>query len=104
MSIRQLLVLVAALVAGCAEADPYRREGMWQPEGANQANIAAMVQRPADLRHGRSDSIRETRRAVDAVERLWSDRERPFPGRATSTSVWPATGADAGGGSSKAGG
>lgn len=90
MSARQLIALLAAFVAGCAEADPYRRHGMWQPEGANSANIAAMVQNPADLLRGRAERSAETHRAADAVERLWSDRERPFPGRGAPSSVLPA--------------
>lgn len=101
MSTTRFLILLAGCLTGCAQADPYRRQGMWQPEGANAANIAAMVQRPADLLHGRADATWQTHRAADAVDRLWTDRERSFPGHGTTN-----LGASAGaaGSSSKAGG
>jgi type IV pilus biogenesis protein CpaD/CtpE len=80
MSARDLAWLALALLAACAETDPYRRSGMWQPEGANAANIAAMVERPSDLVGGRNDRAPETRQARDAVERLWEDRQRTLRG------------------------
>lgn len=75
------------LVAGCAEGYLYRRQGMWQPEGANAANLAAMVQRPADLLRGRGDPVAERREAADAVKRLWEDRQRPWPGKSATTAT-----------------
>jgi type IV pilus biogenesis protein CpaD/CtpE len=81
MSIRPILGLALLLMAGCAETDPYRRPGMWQPEGANAANIAAMVERPSDLVRGRSDRTPEIRQGRDAVERLWDDRQRSWSGK-----------------------
>jgi type IV pilus biogenesis protein CpaD/CtpE len=69
------------LLSGCAAVDPYRRPGMWQPEGANAANMAAMVERPFDLLRGRKDRTARTHHARDAVERLWEERQRPLPGR-----------------------
>lgn len=82
MSARAFAWLALALMAGCAETDPYRRSGMWQPEGANAANIAAMVERPSDLIRGRSDRMPETRQGRDAIERLWDDRQRSLRGQA----------------------
>ena len=86
MSARYALLLGIILLAGCAETDPYSRPGMWQPEGANGANLAAMVERPSDLVRGRSDRTAITRESRDAVERLWGDRVRPFHGQ-TRTSI-----------------
>ena len=54
---RPLICLSLLALAGCAESDPYRRPGMWQPEGANAANMAAMVERKSDLVHGRGDPV-----------------------------------------------
>ncbi|MBV8912810.1 MAG: hypothetical protein JOZ05_07215 [Acetobacteraceae bacterium] len=85
MSARHILLFGIVLLAGCAETDPYRRPGMWQPEGANAANLAAMVELPSDLVRGRSDRTALTRESQGAVERLWEDRARPFPGQSRSS-------------------
>ena len=47
------IALVGALLAlaACTE-DPFERPGTWQPVGANDANLRAMVQDPATLRRG----------------------------------------------------
>jgi hypothetical protein len=37
------------VLAGCDRVDPYKREGMWRPTSANDANLRAMVTRPSDL-------------------------------------------------------
>ena len=89
---RAASALVVLALAGCAATDPDRRAGMWQPEGANAGNIAAMVERKSDLVRGRTDGTADTRQARDAVERLWDDRQRPFPGRA-ATATGNGTGA-----------
>lgn len=81
MSARAITMLGIVLLAGCAETDPYSRPDMWQPQGANAANLAAMVEHPSDLVRGRSDRAALTREPRDAVERLWEDRERLFPGQ-----------------------
>ncbi|GGC68977.1 hypothetical protein GCM10011504_53620 [Siccirubricoccus deserti] len=68
--VRSLSVLSLLAAAGCAEFDPYHRAGMWQPSGANAANIASMVARPADLTSGRGTSQGDGRRAASAVQRM----------------------------------
>jgi len=42
-----LFVLLALL--GCDRTDPYLRDGVWHPNGANQANLRAMVALPSSL-------------------------------------------------------
>lgn len=70
---------LVALTAGCAEIDPYRREGMWQPEGINSRNLAAMVIRPADLLRGQGDAGATGQTSTAAVIRLFSDTPRQLP-------------------------
>lgn len=66
-----LLALLA--ISGCAVTDPYRRTGMWQPEGVNAGNIAAQVADPRVLvrGHGRTGGTLD---GVDAAERLVQGR------------------------------
>ena len=58
------------LLSGCAATDPFHRPGAWRPEGVNQANIAAMVARPADLLRGRDAGGTDSPLAAAAVTRL----------------------------------
>lgn len=51
-----MLAALCAGLAGCADIDPNRREGMWQPEGVTSGNLAAMVATPTDLARGRGVS------------------------------------------------
>jgi type IV pilus biogenesis protein CpaD/CtpE len=71
------LPLLLCLV-GCAQADPYARPHMWQPDGANSRNLAAMVANPSDLVQGRSDSTMPGTRAAIAIMRLESGRPTPL--------------------------
>jgi len=89
-----VLCVAAGLVAGCARLDPYQRPGMWQPEGVNDRNIAAMVQDPRDLAHGRGDGGPAWNTGAAAVDRLWRDKVKPFP---TDQTQAP-SGADSGAG------
>jgi type IV pilus biogenesis protein CpaD/CtpE len=54
-------------MAGCADIDPYRRAGMWQPEGLADGNMAAMVVTPTDLARGRGSDEGDGGRAAAAV-------------------------------------
>ncbi len=66
---------LAIALGGCAATDPLLRPDLWQPNGANEANIAAEVANPADLVHGRDGGERHRRQlAAAAVERLRADR------------------------------
>lgn len=99
--IRQIAVLAAfVLLAGCSKIDPYEREGVWRPSGANAANLAVMVANPADLAVGRGDPNPGIRTATTPVERMWrgpTTRENAGPAA-------PGGGAGAGGGSQAPGG
>src|ERR1700722_18591537 len=44
-----LASLLLLALAGCAQTDPYTRPGAWRPNGANDANLRAMVVVPSDL-------------------------------------------------------
>jgi hypothetical protein len=64
--------------AGCAATDPYQRAGMWQPMGAVQGNLAAMVADPADLAAGHGDGEAAHYQTTTAVNRLWLDQTKPL--------------------------
>jgi hypothetical protein len=66
-----LMVAGAAALGGCAQIDPYTRQGIWQPSGVNDANLAAMVVDKSDLWYGRGNSSGSVRTATRAVERHW---------------------------------
>jgi hypothetical protein len=87
-----------ALVAGCAQIDPYQRPGMWRPDGVNEGNIAAMVQDPRDLVRGHPAQGPEWTTGTAAVDRLWQDKPRPLllsspPAQGGADAAPPATGA-----------
>ena len=73
---RALLILAA--LCGCTAADPYAREGMWQPNGANSLNLAAMVANPYDLIRGRGDAGAQPVQATTATDRLLADKAKPL--------------------------
>jgi type IV pilus biogenesis protein CpaD/CtpE len=86
--IRISLTLLALLVAGCADTDPYRRTDVWYPSGSNAGNIAAMAARPGDLISGRGRDGADARVAAGAVDRVWQDRTKPlFPASASSSTT-----------------
>ncbi len=74
---RALLILLA--VSACSsQIDPYTRDGMWQPNGANSLNLAAMTANPYDLVHGHGDAGSQPVEATGAVDRLLSGRAKPL--------------------------
>jgi hypothetical protein len=72
-----LLPLLVALAA-CNQVDPYTREGNWRPNGANDANLRAMVAVPADLVAATPASPADGHLAAAAVDRLRHDTVRPL--------------------------
>lgn len=78
MRIRTML-LATALIGGCAQIDPFQREGMWRPSGANEANLRAMVVDPGHLVVGVGSERADGQVAAAAVDRLRRDRVRPLP-------------------------
>jgi type IV pilus biogenesis protein CpaD/CtpE len=78
---RPTLVLLPVLLAlaGCNKTDPYQREGVWRPNGANAANLRTMVAVPADLVAAMPASPANGGLAAEALSRLRQDRVRPLP-------------------------
>jgi hypothetical protein len=72
-----LLLLLA--LAGCDLTDPYLRAGAWRPNGANEANLRAMVAVPSDLAVATPASPADGGLAAAALDRLRHDRVRPLP-------------------------
>jgi len=72
-----LLPLLVAL-AGCDQVDPYTRPGNWRPNGANDANLRAMVAVPADLVAATPASPANGQLSAAAVDRLRHDTVRPL--------------------------
>jgi hypothetical protein len=65
--------------AGCAGLnDPFQREGTWQPEGLNRANLAAMVANPRHLEQGVNDDASPGVLSAAAVHRLLTDKVKPL--------------------------
>jgi uncharacterized membrane protein YgcG len=66
-------------LAGCEWFDPYQREGIWRPTGANQANIAAMVGNPNDLIAGHGDGRTDANPQLIAIGRVSTDVPKSLP-------------------------
>ena len=69
-----------ALLSGCAGPDPYGFPYTWRPTGANDANLAVMAARPADLARGRGTGPADGQVVAAAVDRLRSGRVKPLAG------------------------
>jgi hypothetical protein len=91
------LLLLMPVLSGCAADDPYRAGGLWQPTGANAANLAAMAANKRDLVAGRGRPTPGGSVQSDAVERLWQGRTYPLGGGAAGA---PAAGGTQGRGGS----
>ncbi len=77
---------LAIALSGCAATDPLLRPDLWQPNGANDANIAAEVANPADLVHGRDGGYGiDGQLAAAAVARLRANKVKPLPDSALTT-------------------
>ena len=82
-----LLALAGCALAGCDRVDPYKREGIWRPMGANDANLRAMVTVPSDLVAASRETRADGGRAAAALVRLRNDRVRPLPASGISKLV-----------------
>jgi hypothetical protein len=73
-------------LAGCQDLDPYTRSGTWQPTGANQGNLAAMVANPYDLIHGRGSPTTDSKEPTLAINHISTDTPKPLldPGGGSS--------------------
>jgi type IV pilus biogenesis protein CpaD/CtpE len=81
MTMTRAAVLLSLLVAlaGCNQIDPYTRPGNWRPNGANDANLRAMVAVPSDLAVATLASPANGQLAATAVGRLRNDAVRALP-------------------------
>lgn len=84
MLMRLLLSLLAVFVlAACDATDPYLRDGMWRPNGANESNLRAMVASPSDLVRG-TPSEGNGQQAAAALDRYRNDKVRQLPDSAVA--------------------
>lgn len=90
-----------ATLGACAATDPYTRQGIWQPSGVNDANLAAMVVDPTELWYGRERTQGTLRTPTRAVERLWQGT--PGQGNQQRSAQAGGGGGGAGGGASGGG-
>ena len=96
-SIRLAIVVLGLLgTVSCTWRDPYRRDDVWKPTGANAANLAATIAEPRDLTHGRGSSGADAKVGVLSMERVQSDRPKSL-GDPTSSGLSGAGGAAGGG-------
>jgi hypothetical protein len=82
------MVAVPALLlslGGCDTVDPYKREGMWRPNGANALNRELQVARPSDLVQGRGTVTADGDTAARAIDRMRADKIKPLPLMETSS-------------------
>ncbi len=73
-----VVLACSAMLTGCGNRDPYRRDDVWYPTGANAANLAAQVANPADLAGGRTDPKQLVAAPAKGVNRVWSDSAKPL--------------------------
>ena len=84
MPMRILLsVLALLMLAGCAATDPYLRDGLWRPNGANEFNLRVMVASPSDLVRG-TPSEGNGQQAAAALDRYRNDKVRQLPDSAVA--------------------
>lgn len=95
------LALLLLALAGCSSIDPFTREGVWRPRGANEANLRLHVADPLTLEHGIDDPRSDGQASVAAIRRLRTDRLHPLA--AASVARMQATGTAGAAPSSSAG-
>ncbi len=79
MMMRLTALLLLITLAACDRTDPYLRDGAWRPNGANDANLRAMVVIPSDLAVATRASPADGALAAAALSRLHHDRVRQLP-------------------------
>jgi hypothetical protein len=78
MLIRLALSVVILALVSCDATDPYKREGVWRPNNANEANLRAMVAVPSDLVMGVA-APSDGQQAAAALDRHRNDKVRLRP-------------------------
>lgn len=76
---RSLLCAGMLFLTGCGMTDPYQREGSWRPNGANDANLRAMLVSPSDLVSGVAATGSDGQQAAAALDRYRQDKPRRLP-------------------------
>jgi type IV pilus biogenesis protein CpaD/CtpE len=71
LSGRILLLTGVLFLPACGNRDPYLRDDVWKPTGANAGNLAAMVANPNDLIVGRHSVVNDTKASAIAVQHSW---------------------------------
>ncbi len=87
------MVLLPVMLAGCDSLNSDHASPEWTPKGLNAANLAAMVQDPADLARGHHDPGPERKLSAKAVNDLWT---KPPQGAASGGGAAAGGGASAG--------
>lgn len=101
-----LIVSVAGLLAGCAAIDPFERDGVWNPTGAERENIAVQAANPSDLLIGHGDATSPGPVASGAIGRIYSTdkgQEQSASSGGSSSGGGASGGGGAGGGGSSGG-
>jgi len=99
-----VVVLVPMALVACDALDADRQADSWQPKGLNAANLAAMVQDPADLARGHGDPGPDRKVGAHAVIEFWEHPTTSLPQDAASAGGATASGAGGGSGGAAAGG
>ena len=76
MTLRSIALLGLLCPAGCDAIDPYSRADAWHPNGANDADLRAMVAVPSDLALATPASPADGALAAAALTRLRRDQVR----------------------------
>lgn len=81
---RRITWLLVALLPACQQIDPYAREGVWRPRGANEANLRLHAATPSHLERGVHDPRADGRAMAAAVDRYRSGQVRALPAAGVS--------------------
>ncbi len=98
-----LLLSGALMLSACGSRDPYLRNDVWMPTGANAGNLAAMVANPNDLIVGRHSAVSDTRASMVAIQHIWDGQPQPLSYGTSSTGAG-SSGSSSGGQSGASGG
>lgn len=72
-------LLFCIFFSGCNAINPQTRVGLWQPVGANEKNIQAMLQNPADYSRGHGENHSTGSVAAIAAHRYAQDKIPDLP-------------------------
>jgi len=88
MTIMRRWIYCSFFFLGGCNLGPDVRAGMWQPSGANERNIQAMLADPTDYQSGKGETGSNGTQAAKAVERYKTDKVRSLP-KTSSQSFQP---------------